>query len=334
MPAMNDLKTLRSKKGLGGAAQLRIRPGARRNSAGSETVKQRTLKSAIGCTGTGLHTGATVTMTLRPASADTGIVFKRTDVDRQPVAAHVANVVDDRMGTTLGDADRPLASTVEHLMAALLGSRIDNVIVELDGPEVPIMDGSSAPFVFLIECAGALEQGPPRRIIEVLREIHVVDGERGASLVPADAFQVEFEIDFDSPAVGQQSMGVRLVNGTFKSDICRARTFGFVHEAQQMRAMGLALGASLENAVVIDGDTVMNEEGLRYADEFVRHKILDSVGDLYLAGAPIKGAFQGRRSGHAINHMVVRALLADHDAWRFATETEDEADTAPLLARA
>lgn len=331
---MNNLKALRSKNGLGDTAHLRTRQGARRTSAGSGTVKQRTLKSAIGCTGTGLHTGATVTMTLRPAASDTGIVFQRTDVDRRPVAAHVTNVVDDRMGTTLGDADGALASTVEHLMAALAGSRIDNVIVELDGPEVPIMDGSSAPFVFLIECAGAVEQGPPRRIIEVLREIHIEDGKRGASLIPADAFQVDFEIDFESPAVGQQSMGVRLVNGTFKSDICRARTFGFAHEAQKMRDMGLALGASLENAVVIDGDTVINEEGLRYTDEFVRHKILDSVGDLYLAGAPIRGAFHGRRSGHAINHMVVRALLADQDAWRFSTELEDDADAAPLLARA
>lgn len=320
--------------GLGGSAQLRIRSGARRIGAGSGTVKQRTLKSAIGCTGTGLHTGATVTMTLRPAAANTGIVFARTDVDRKQVAAHVANVVDDRLGTTLGDADGPLAGTVEHLMAALAGSHVDNVIVELDGPEVPIMDGSSAPFVFLIECAGTIEQGPARRIIEILREIHIVDGERGASLSPADAFQVDFEIDFKSPAVGRQSMGVRLVNGTFKSDICRARTFGFAHEAQQMRDMGLALGASLENAVVIDGDEVINEEGLRYTDEFVRHKILDSVGDLYLAGAPIKGAFRGHRSGHAVNHMVVRALLADQDAWRFSTELEEDAEAAPLLALA
>ena len=272
-------------------------------------------------------------MALRPAAAGTGIVFQRTDLGRSPIKAHVGNVVDDRLGTTLGDADGPLVGTVEHLMAALAGSRIDNVVIDINGPEVPAMDGSAAPFMFLIECAGVVEQDAPRQAIEVLREIHYADGTRRASLAPAPVFEVDFEIDFASAAVGRQSMAVRLVNGTFKAEISRARTFGFAHEAQQMRDMGLALGASLENAVVIDGDDVVNEEGLRYRDEFVRHKILDSVGDLYLAGAPIVGAFHGSRSGHAVNHEIVRALLADQSAWRLTTMAEEPEDE-PLLALA
>jgi UDP-3-O-[3-hydroxymyristoyl] N-acetylglucosamine deacetylase len=279
---------------------------------------QHTLKSEIGCSGTGLHSGNTVSIVLKPAPEDTGIVFRRTDKDgnNAEIEARVENVVEATLCTTLGNDDGIKIATVEHLLAALAGCHIDNVIVEVDGPEMPIMDGSAAPFVFLIECAGIVAQSKPRRVIEVLKRVAVSDNGREASLSPGDGFSVGFEIDFDSNAIGKQDKSVRLVNGTFKGEISRARTFGFAEEVDQLRKMGLARGGSLDNAVVVQGDEILNEEGLRYDDEFVRHKILDCVGDLYLAGAPISGHFQGFRSGHAMNHAIVRALFADPTAWR------------------
>jgi UDP-3-O-[3-hydroxymyristoyl] N-acetylglucosamine deacetylase len=279
---------------------------------------QHTLKSEIGCSGTGLHSGNTVSIVLKPAPEDTGIVFRRTDKDgnNAEIEARVENVVEATLCTTLGNDDGIKIATVEHLLAALAGCHIDNVIVEVDGPEMPIMDGSAAPFVFLIECAGVVAQSKPRRVIEVLKRVAVSDNGREASLSPGDGFSVGFEIDFDSNAIGKQDKSVRLVNGTFKGEISRARTFGFAEEVDQLRKMGLARGGSLDNAVVVQGDEILNEEGLRYDDEFVRHKILDCVGDLYLAGAPISGHFQGFRSGHAMNHAIVRALFADPTAWR------------------
>jgi len=258
-------------------------------------------------------------MTLLPAPAGTGIVFRRTDAAGKglEVAAHVSNVVDDRLCSALGDGNGASVATVEHLMAALSGCRVDNLIVEVDGGELPIMDGSAAPFVFLIECAGIASQAAPRRAIEILKPICVEDGERRAELLPGIGFSVGFEIEFGSGAIGQQDMAVQLVNGTFKGELSRARTFGFVEEVDQLRAMGLALGGSLDNAVVVSGDRVLNEDGLRYKDEFVRHKILDCIGDLYLAGAPIIGQFKGRRSGHALNHSILRTMLADPSCWRY-----------------
>ena len=294
-------------------------------------TRQQTLKNSIGCSGTGLHSGATVAMTLHPAPADTGIVFRRTDRDGlgMEVQAHVDNVVDARLGTTIGDAQGRTLSTIEHLMAALCGAGIDNAVVDVEGPEVPVMDGSAAPFMFLIECAGIVQQAPPRRYIEILKPIHVDGGDRTASLHPDTIFSLDFEIDFNSAAIGNQSMSVQLVNGTFKGEISRARTFGFAQEVDQLRKMGLARGGSLDNAVVVGDGIVLNEEGLRYHDEFVRHKILDSVGDLYLAGAPLHARFAGYRSGHALNHDLLRALFADPTAWRYTTApASDDIDTA------
>ena len=267
-------------------------------------------------------------MTLLPAPPNTGITFRRTDADGNglEIAAHVDNVVDDRMCTTLGDGSGATIATVEHLMAALSGCAIDNVYVEVEGGELPIMDGSAAPFVFLIECAGVVTQDAPRRAIEILKPVRVEDEDRHAELAPGEGFSVGFEIEFSSGAIGQQDMAVELVNGAFKGELSRARTFGFIEEVDQLRAMGLALGGSLDNAVVISGDEVLNEEGLRYNDEFVRHKILDCVGDLYLAGAPIIGHFRSHRSGHAINHNILRSLLADKSCWRYVTAPRDQDD--------
>jgi UDP-3-O-[3-hydroxymyristoyl] N-acetylglucosamine deacetylase len=284
-------------------------------------TRQQTLKNSIGCSGVGLHSGATVAITLHPAAVDTGIVFRRTDADGlgMEVQAHVDNVVDARLGTTIGDAEGRTLATIEHLMAALCGAGVDNAIIDVEGPEVPVMDGSSAPFVFLIECAGLVRQDAPRRYIEVLKPIHVDGGDRTASLHPDNVFSLDFEIDFDSAAIGNQFMSVQLINGTFKGEISRARTFGFAQEVDQLRKMGLARGGSLDNAVVVGDGIVLNEEGLRYDDEFVRHKILDSVGDLYLAGVQLHARFSAYRSGHALNHDLLRAMFADPTAWRYTT---------------
>jgi UDP-3-O-[3-hydroxymyristoyl] N-acetylglucosamine deacetylase len=288
-------------------------------------LRQRTLKSAIGCSGIGLHSGRKVSMTIRPAGEDTGILFRRVDLARGEgdIAAHWRNVVDTRMATTIGNNFGATVSTIEHLMSAFAGCGVDNAIVELDAAEVPVMDGSAAPFVFLIECAGIHEQAAARRAIKVTRPVVVDDGTRSIAVYPAEGFSVSFEIDFESGAIARQELGLRLMNGSFKTDIARARTFGFEHEVSALRDAGLALGGSLDNAVVIRGDTVLNVDGLRYDDEFVRHKILDCIGDLYLAGGPIIGRVEGARSGHALNHKLVVALMENEDAWTFTDRAED-----------
>lgn len=292
----------------------------RTQSAGSGSMtgfRQKTLKRPIPCRGIGLHSGAVVSMLLRPAPADHGIRFLRTDVnDRDPwIDARYDRVVDTRLCTVVGNDDGVRVGTIEHLMAALAGCEIDNAVVEIDAAEVPVMDGSSEPFVFLVECAGTVELDAPRRAFEVLKPITVGDASRGLTLAPADAFSVDFEIDFASPVVARSTLDVRLVNGTFKREIAKARTFGFLEDAEKLRAMGLALGGSLENTVVVDGDRVLNEEGLRFDDEFVRHKVLDCVGDLYLAGAPILGRVTATKSGHHTNNEALRALFADPTAY-------------------
>jgi len=291
--------------------------------------KQTTLSRAIDCVGVALHSGKKVSLSLRPAPADTGIVFKRTDLEGAPeIKASWDNVVDTRMCTTLGNGEGVIVSTVEHLMAALSGSHIDNVIVELDGPEVPVMDGSSQPFVFLVECAGVQELDAPRRIIEILKPVRVeIDG-KVAELLPSNSFSVGFEIEFDDRAVAHQEISITLVNGTFKKEIARARTFGFVHEVEALRAAGLGLGGSLDNAVIVDGDNILNEGGLRYDDEFVRHKVLDAVGDLYLSGAAIRGHYRGVRAGHHLTNELLKALFADPSAWRTVELTGAEAGTS------
>ena len=282
-------------------------------------AQQQTLKSAIHCRGVALHSGARVAMTLRPAAPDTGIVFRRSDRAGAEIRATWENTVEQALCTKLDDGEGLTIATIEHLMAALAGLEIDNAVIEIDGGEVPVMDGSAAPFVFLLECAGTAPQDAPRRAIRILKPIAVSENGRSATLCPDAGFSMSFAIDFASDAINRQDITIAIDPESFKSDIARARTFGFLHEADQMRAAGLARGASLENAVVISGHQVLNREGLRYVDEFVRHKVLDALGDLYLAGAPVLGHFRGVRSGHALNRRLLAALFADPSAWCYTT---------------
>ncbi|MBT7137570.1 MAG: UDP-3-O-acyl-N-acetylglucosamine deacetylase [Rhodospirillaceae bacterium] len=280
-------------------------------------IKQKTFKSSISCTGVALHSGDKVSMTLMPGEPGSGIVFKRTDIPGAgaSIPATWDNVVETTMCTTLGNKDGVTIATVEHLMAALGGSGIDNAVIEVNGPEVPVMDGSAAPFVFLVECAGTVEQDAPRRFIRVLKAITVEDGSSVASLVPAESFSIDFDIDFESAAISRQSISIGMAGEAFKNEVSRARTFGFLHEVEALRAAGLAKGGSLDNAVVVSDDKVINEDGLRYTDEFVRHKVLDAVGDLYLAGGGLLGHFHGVCTGHASNNKLLQALFADDEAW-------------------
>lgn len=297
---------------------------------------QKTLKTAIGCTGTGLHSGSRVSMTLLPGNPGSGIVFRRTDLSGEAaiIPASWRNVVDTRMCTALGNEHGARVGTIEHLMAALYGCEIDNAIVELDAPEVPVMDGSSAPFVFLIECAGTVEQAAVRRGIEVLRPIEVVEDDCRLSITPAASFGVNFEIDFADTAIARQACELELAPGAFKSDLSRARTFGFVQDIDRLQAAGLARGGSLENAVVISGNRILNDDGLRYGDEFVRHKMLDCVGDLYLAGAPLLGHVTALRSGHRHNHKLLTALFADAAAYRYVELPDSPPRARPMVAEA
>jgi UDP-3-O-[3-hydroxymyristoyl] N-acetylglucosamine deacetylase len=280
---------------------------------------QKTLKSAIHCRGVGLHSGAKVAMRLCPAETGTGIVFRRTDRAGAEIMATWRNVVDSSLCTTIGNHEGVRVATIEHLMAALAGAEIDNAVVEIDGPEIPVMDGSAAPFLFLIECAGIVEQEAPRRAIKVLAPVSVGDETKSATLLPDDGFSLSFAIDFDSRAIRRQDISLAIDAASFKTELARARTFGFLHELDTMRAAGLARGGSLDNAVVVSGDRVLNEGGLRFGDEFVRHKALDAIGDLALAGAPLLGHFRGVRSGHALNRRVLEALFADPAAWCWTT---------------
>lgn len=261
-------------------------------------------------------------MAVRPAAENTGIRFVRSDLGGLEIPALWDRVVDTRLCTMIGATGGATVGTIEHLMAALRGCDVDNAVIELDGPEVPVMDGSAAPFVFLIEAAGTVEQAAPRRAIEVLKRVTVTGGDRVATLEPAVGSSYSFEIDFPSKAIARQSGRVDLTDGAFRREISKARTFGFLHEVEQMRKAGLARGGSLDNAIVIAEDKVMNAGGLRYRDEFVRHKILDSIGDLFLAGAPLIAHYHGYKAGHAINNQVLHALFADASAWRWIEVTE------------
>jgi UDP-3-O-[3-hydroxymyristoyl] N-acetylglucosamine deacetylase len=278
-------------------------------------LPQKTIKAAMPCRGIGVHSGARVAMVLHPAATDSGIVFRRSDRGGACVAANWRNVQESPLCTTLTNHEGVSVATVEHLLAALAGAEIDNAIVELDGPEVPVMDGSAEPFLFLIERAGIVEQDAPRRAIKVLKPVRVADEECAAVLEPDVGFSVSFEIDFSSQLVRRQDITLSIDAETFKADLARARTFGFLEEVERMRAAGLARGGSLDNAVVVSDGKVLNSGGLRYADEFVRHKVLDAVGDLYLAGGPIVGHFRGVRSGHAMNRRLLETLFADRNAW-------------------
>jgi UDP-3-O-[3-hydroxymyristoyl] N-acetylglucosamine deacetylase len=259
-------------------------------------------------------------MVLHPAAPNSGIRFRRTDVATEncEIAALYGNIASTRLCTTLANEHGIRVGTVEHLMAALAGCEIDNVVIELSGSEVPVMDGSAEPFVSLIENAGIVEQDAARCILQVLSPVSVRDGDCVATLEPADGFSVALDIEFDSSVIGAQGYDLEFSTGAFKSDICRARTFGFLHEVEAMRKAGFARGGSLDNAVVIDGDEVMNQGGLRFVDEFVRHKVLDCIGDLYLAGAPMQGKFRGVKTGHAMHHKLLCALFANDAAWAMA----------------
>ena len=289
-------------------------------------VQQKTLKNPIHCSGVGLHTGAKVTMTLLPAEPGSGVVFRRSDISGggAEIKASWRNAIETPVCTTLIHQDGARISTVEHLLSALSGCGIDNMLIELSGPEVPIMDGSSAPFVFLIECAGTVEQDATRRGLRIVKPVTVRAENRSASVFPADGFSIHFEIDFDNPAVKHQEWFVELDPMSYKREIARARTFGFLHEVDELRARGLARGGSLDNAIVISGETIMNDGGLRYHNEFVRHKVLDAIGDLYLAEAPLLGRFRGVRAGHALNLRLLRALFADASAWRWEDLVTDD----------
>jgi UDP-3-O-[3-hydroxymyristoyl] N-acetylglucosamine deacetylase len=278
---------------------------------------QRTLRSPIGCVGVGLHTGAKVSMTLHPAAPDSGISFMRHDQPGVPVVpARYDAVCDTTMCTTLGEPGGTMVATVEHLMAALAACEIDNVVVEVGGPELPIMDGSAQPFVFLIECAGVIEQRRHRRWIEVLKPVSVGSHGKLALLEPFDGLEIDCEIRFEHPLIDNQSFRITFGPDSFKTEIARARTFGFAERIEELWSRGLALGGSLKNAVVVSQDRVLNQEGLRFADEFVRHKVLDTIGDLYLAGAPLIGRFVGCCAGHTLHNRLLRALFADPTAWR------------------
>lgn len=282
---------------------------------------QQTLKKVVVCSDIGLHTGVTVNMTISPADPDTGIVFVRSDVSGKDavIKARWDRVVDTRMCTVIGNDAGVTVGTIEHLMSALAGCGVDNAIITLDNIEVPIMDGSAAPFVEAIERVGVVVQPAARRVIRILKPVSVTDGLKSASFTPAEDTIFSFDIDFDSAAIAHQSREVPMDGASFKSEIAAARTFGFLHEVEGLRKMGLARGGSLDNAVVISGDEILNEGGLRFGDEFVRHKILDAVGDLYLAGGRFIGHFHGSRSGHALNNQLLRAMFADSSAWCWET---------------
>ncbi|MGB6486137.1 MAG: UDP-3-O-acyl-N-acetylglucosamine deacetylase [Steroidobacteraceae bacterium] len=280
-------------------------------------VGQRTLKNSIRATGVGLHTGKKVLMTLRPAPPDTGIVFRRTDLPQAvDVVAHAENVGDTTLGTTLCRG-KTRVSTVEHLLSAFAGLGIDNAIVELSAPEVPIMDGSAGPFVFLLQSAGIEEQRNAKHFIRIKKRLRVEDGDKWAEFSPFDGFKVNFEIEFNHPIFKRRAQKASMDFSTtsFLKEVSRARTFGFMRDLEWLRERNLALGGNLDNAVVLDDFRVLNEDGLRYEDEFVKHKILDAIGDLYLLGHSLIGEFSGHKSGHALNNRLLRALLADVSAW-------------------
>ncbi len=293
-------------------------------------IRQRTLKTAIRATGVGLHTGKKVYLTLRPAAVDTGIIFRRVDLD--PIVEIVANphnVGDTSLSTCLTNGDVRV-STVEHLLAAMAGLGIDNAIIDVSAPEVPIMDGSAGPFVFLLQSAGIEQQSKAKKFIRIKKRVEVSEGDKRAIFEPFGGFKVSFGIDFEHPTIrASASYSVVDFSATsFVKEISRARTFGFMNDIEYLRSKNLVQGGSMDNAIVLDEYRVLNEDGLRYDDEFVKHKILDAIGDLYLLGNSLVGAFTGIKSGHSLNNQLLRALVADADAWEVVTFEDN--DTAPI----
>lgn len=292
-------------------------------------IKQRTLKTTIRATGVGLHSGEKVYLTLRPAPIDHGIVFRRTDISPLiDIPAHALQVSETTLSTTL-IKDNVKVDTVEHLLSAMAGLGIDNAVVELSAQEVPIMDGSSGPFVFLIQSAGIEEQEAAKKFIRIKRRIEVRDGDKLAAFVPYDGFKVSFEIDFDHPVLKDsvQIASLDFSSTSYVKEVSRARTFGFTKDLEYMRSKNLALGGSVKNAIVVDDYRVLNEDGLRYDDEFVKHKILDAVGDLYLLGHSLIGEYIGHKSGHGLNNSLLREMLRHEDAWEFV---EFPAESSPI----
>ena len=293
-------------------------------------IKQRTLKNVIRATGVGLHTGKKVLLTLRPAPADTGIVFRRTDLDPVvEIPARAEFVGDTSLSTSLSRDGKQIA-TVEHLLSAFAGLGIDNAYIDVSAAEVPIMDGSAGPFVFLIQSAGFEEQSSPKRFIRIRQTLEVEDGDKRARFEPFDGFKVSFAIEFDHPFFQQSSKHAEIDFSTtsFVKEVSRARTFGFMRDVEVLREQNLALGGSLDNAIVVDDYRVLNEDGLRYEDEFVKHKILDAIGDLYLLGNSLIGSFHGYKSGHQLNNRLLKKLLADKNAWELISFSSE--DVAPI----
>lgn len=281
---------------------------------------QKTLKNRVSCQGIGLHSGKLITLSLLPAPANSGINFVRSDIKDKDnvISACYLNVVSTNLGTNIANDAGVNIATIEHLMAALWGCGVDNCTVEINGPEVPIMDGSSEPFVFLIECAGIKTLAEYRKLIEILKPIKVEENTGGyLSIKPASCFSVGLEIDFGDKIIANQTSTYELNDTSFKRDLSRARTFCFESEVDKMRELGLARGGSLDNAIVVNNDGVINKHGLRYSNEFVRHKILDCIGDSFLCGSYIKGEFQGFKSGHGLNNKLLRELFKDDTAWRY-----------------
>jgi|TARA_B100000767_G_scaffold248886_1_gene250110 UDP-3-O-[3-hydroxymyristoyl] N-acetylglucosamine deacetylase len=288
-------------------------------------LKQRTLSSKIKASGVGLHTGKKITLTLKPAPVNAGIAFVRTDLRSDPIKASLENVYDTRLSTTLSNKTAKI-STVEHLLSALAGLGIDNALIELDGPEVPIMDGSARPFVFMIQSAGIQEQDDTKKFIKIKKKIEVRQDEKWAKIEPFDGFKVAFTIDFNHPAFSEssQSSEIDFSSVSYLSQVSRARTFGFAKDIELLRKNNLALGGSVNNAIVIDDYKVINEEGVRFQDEFVKHKILDAIGDLYLLGHGLIGSFSAYKSGHHLNNLLLRELVNNADAWEEATIEDNE----------
>ncbi|WP_122466008.1 UDP-3-O-acyl-N-acetylglucosamine deacetylase [Brevundimonas lutea] len=286
---------------------------------------ERTIVAPAICAGVGVHTGRRVRLAIRPAAPGAGITFVRTDVrdrdNRIPVSGEA--VVDARLNTMIENAAGVRLSTIEHLMAAFAALGVSNAVVEVDGPELPILDGSALPFVQLLDRAGFRGQDAFQRVIEILEPIRVEEGDKSAALLPCDRYEMRFEIDFPTPVIGNQVVDFVVDERTFRHEIMAARTFGFAHEVEALRQAGLARGGSLENAVVIDGDVILNPGGLRMEREFVRHKALDAIGDLYVLGAPLLGRYEGVKAGHALNNQLVRALLANPQAWRIVTRAPE-----------
>jgi len=288
-------------------------------------IKQRTLKNVIRATGVGLHTGEKIYLTLRPAAIDTGIVFRRVDLaDPVEIRACPENVGDTQLSTSL-EKDGVKISTIEHLLSAFAGLGIDNAYVDVSAPEVPIMDGSAGPFVFLIQSAGVEEQKAAKKFVRIKQKVVVEEGDKRACFEPFDGFKVSFNIDFDHPAftANTRCASIDFSSTSFVKEVSRARTFGFLRDIEMLRERELALGGSMDNAIVVDDYRILNEDGLRYEDEFVKHKILDAIGDLYLLGHSLIGSFSGSKSGHALNNKLLQALLADKNAWEEVTFKEE-----------